>query len=204
MLSKAFFAYRRRILFTEFFSHTHQLYITLTAEHDMIHAADYIKYTLKNATAADNLLDTVTEQILLLSDLPQRFRLADDPVLANWGIRFIQINHYLAFYTIDEENRSYLLSAFFIKKVIGLPFFDRDFPFYNAMFENFYYTCKYQKRTDLYGIIPHGHHSHGRFSLLLSFLSDSFLYSFYVKYTSSSSGFSAFSIFTAVSTGPGP
>lgn len=91
-------------------------YITLTAEHDMIHAADYIKYTLKNATAADNLLDTVTEQILLLSDLPQRFRLADDPVLANWGIRSIQINHYLAFYTIDEEKQIVFIVRFLYQK----------------------------------------------------------------------------------------
>lgn len=145
-------------------------YITLTAEHDMIHAADYIKYTLKNATAADNLLDTVTEQILLLSDLPQRFRLADDPVLANWGIRFIQINHYLAFYTIDEEKQIVFIVRFLYQKVIGLPFFDSDFPFYNAMFENFYYTCKYQKRTDLYGIIPHRNHRPCRFSFFLLLL----------------------------------
>ena len=100
-----------------------------------------------------------------------------------------------------KKNRSYLLSAFFIKKVIGLPFFDRDFPFYNAMFENFYYTCKYQKRTDLYVIIPHGHHRRCRFSCFFYSISFSV---FYVKYTNSSSGFSAFSIFTAVSTGPGP
>ena len=36
-----------------------------------------------------------------LADLPQKFRLVDDPVLASWGIRFVRINNYLAFYTID-------------------------------------------------------------------------------------------------------
>ena len=94
----------------------YQLHITLTAEHDMIYAADYIKFTLKNATAADNLLDTVAKQILSLSDLPQRFRLVDDPVLAGWGIRFIQINHYLAFYTIDEEKQIVFIVRFLYQK----------------------------------------------------------------------------------------
>ena len=51
-------------------------------------AADYIEFTLKNPTAADNLLDVATEQIGSLADLPQKFRLVDDPVLASWGIRF--------------------------------------------------------------------------------------------------------------------
>ena len=83
---------------------SYQLHITSTAEHDIMRAADYIEFTLKNPDAADNLLDAATEQIGSLADLPQKFRLVDDPVLASWGIRFVIINNYLAFYTIDEEN----------------------------------------------------------------------------------------------------
>ena len=45
-------------------------------------AADYIEFTLKNPDAADNLLDAATGQISSLADLPQKFRLVDDPVLA--------------------------------------------------------------------------------------------------------------------------
>ena len=82
---------------------SYQVHITSTAEHDIMRAADYIQFTLRNPDAADNLLDAATEQIGSLADLPQKFRLVDDPVLASWGIRFVIINNYLAFYTIDEE-----------------------------------------------------------------------------------------------------
>ena len=82
---------------------SYQVHITSTAEHDIMRAADYIEFTLKNPDAADNLVDAATEQIGSLADLPQKFCLVDDPVLASWGIRFAIINNYLAFYTIDEE-----------------------------------------------------------------------------------------------------
>ena len=82
---------------------SYQVHITSTAEHDIMRAADYIEFTLKNPDAADNLLDAATEQIDSLADLPQKIRLVDDPVLASWGIRFVIINNYLAFYTIDEN-----------------------------------------------------------------------------------------------------
>ena len=42
---------------------SYQVHITFTAEHDIMRAADYIEFTLKNPTAADNLLDVATEQI---------------------------------------------------------------------------------------------------------------------------------------------
>ena len=46
---------------------SYQVHITFTAEHDIMRAADYIEFTLKNPTAADNLLDVATEQIRLIS-----------------------------------------------------------------------------------------------------------------------------------------
>ena len=85
---------------------SYQLHITSTAEHDIMRAVDYIEFVLKNPQAADNLLDTVTKQIGTLSDFPQKFHIVDDPVLASWEIRFIIINNYLAFYTINEEKQT--------------------------------------------------------------------------------------------------
>ena len=91
---------------------SYQVHITSTAEHDIMRAADYIEFTLKNPNAADNLLDAATEQIGSLADLPQKFHLVDDPVLASWGIRFVIINNYLAFYTIDEEKQSIITVSY--------------------------------------------------------------------------------------------
>ena len=60
--------------------------------------------------------DAVTEQIGSLADLPQKFRLVDDPVLASWGIRFVIINNYLAFYIIDEEKQTVIIVRFLYQK----------------------------------------------------------------------------------------
>ena len=95
---------------------SYQLYITSTAEHDIMRAVDYIEFVLKNPQAADNLLDAVTEQIGTLSDFPQNFRLVDDSVLASWKIRFVIINNYLVFYTIDEEKQTVIVVRFLYKK----------------------------------------------------------------------------------------
>ena len=93
---------------------SYQVHITSTAEHDIMRAADYIEF--KNPDAADNLLDAATEQIGSLADLPQKFHLVDDPVLASWGIRFVIINNYLAFYTIDEEKQTVIIVRFLYQK----------------------------------------------------------------------------------------
>ena len=42
---------------------SYQVYITSTAEHDIMRAADYIEFTFKNPDVADNLLDAATEWI---------------------------------------------------------------------------------------------------------------------------------------------
>ena len=94
---------------------SYQVHITSTAEHDIMRAAAF-EFTLKNPNAADNLLDAATEQIGSLADLPQKFHLVDDPVLASWGIRFVIINNYLAFYTIDEEKQTVIIVRFLYQK----------------------------------------------------------------------------------------
>ena len=95
---------------------SYHLHITSTAEHDIMRAVDYIEFILKNPLAADNLLDTVSKQIGTLSEFPQKFRIVDDPVLASWEIRFVIINNYLAFYTIDEEKQTVIVVRFLYKK----------------------------------------------------------------------------------------
>lgn len=92
------------------------IHTTSTAERDIMRAADYIEYNLKNPTAADHLLDVTTEQINSLADMPEKFLLVDDPVLTSWGIRFVIVNNYLAFYTIDEEKQMVIIVRFLFQK----------------------------------------------------------------------------------------
>ena len=77
---------------------------------------DYIEFILKKPQSTDNLLDAVTKQIGTLSEFPQKFRIVDDPVLASWEIRFVIINNFLAFYTINEEKQTVIIVRFLYKK----------------------------------------------------------------------------------------
>ena len=88
---------------------SYKIHITATAERDLLKAADYIEFSLKNLDAAD-------EQISSLAEMPQRYRLVDDPVLSSWGIRFIKVNNYLAFYTIDENKQLVIIVRFLYQK----------------------------------------------------------------------------------------
>ncbi len=81
----------------------YDIHITLSAERDLSRAADYIDFTLKNPQAADHLLDEADRQINALSQFSKQHPLADDKVLASWGIRFTQVGNYLAFYIVSDE-----------------------------------------------------------------------------------------------------
>ena len=48
--------------------------------------------------------------------MPQRYRIVDDPVLSSWEIRFIKVNNYLAFYTIDENKQLVIIVRFLYQK----------------------------------------------------------------------------------------
>lgn len=104
------------------------IHITQTAERDIMGAADHIEFNFKNPAAADHLLDVVNEQMNALSDMPQKFRLVDDPILSSWGIRFVIVNHYLAFYTIDEEKQMVIIVRFLFQKSNWNAILRRGFP----------------------------------------------------------------------------
>ena len=95
---------------------SYKVQITSAAERDLIRAADHIEFVLKNPKAADELIDEAEKQINSLSDFPEKFRLVDDPVLASWGIRFVIVNGYLAFYTISEEENLVIVVRFLFQK----------------------------------------------------------------------------------------
>lgn len=95
---------------------SYNIHITSTAERDIMKAADYIEFTLKNPDAADNPLDAADKQINSLSEMPDRFRIVDDPVLAVWEIRFVIVKNYLAFYIIDKAQQGVIVVRFLHQK----------------------------------------------------------------------------------------
>ena len=85
---------------------TYHVHITDRAERDLERALDYIEFSLKNPKASDNLLDMVEDTLSGLAHMPERYAVVDDELLAAWGIRFVQIKNYLAFYSISQETQT--------------------------------------------------------------------------------------------------
>ena len=78
---------------------TYSIDITEPAEQDIRKAVEYIDDELQNRTAAENLLDDIEKAIFSLSEMPMRYPLVTDKVLANRGIRFFPVNNYLVLYS---------------------------------------------------------------------------------------------------------
>lgn len=94
----------------------YELRITRAAENDLNEATDYIEFVLMNPQAADHLLDAVEKTLPMLSEYAERHALVDDPVLKAWGIRFVQIKNYLAFYMITEDEEKVYIVRFLYGK----------------------------------------------------------------------------------------
>jgi len=95
---------------------TYAIHITATAERDLLNASDHIEFVLKNPKAADDLINEAEKQITSLTDFPEKYNLVDDTVLASWGIRFVIVNGYLAFYTISENTKQVIVVRFLFQK----------------------------------------------------------------------------------------
>ena len=95
---------------------SYQVHITRQAEKDLNRVLDYIEFSLKNPQAADRLLDEAEHTLGSLALMPERYALPEDKLLAAWGIRFVQIRKYLAFYVIAKETQTVHIIRFLYGK----------------------------------------------------------------------------------------
>ncbi len=95
---------------------SYSTHITNAAQLDLLNAANHIEFILKNPKAADDLLAEAEKQISGLANFPEKFRLVNDPVLASWGIRFVVVNNYLAFYIISDSESTITVVRFLYRK----------------------------------------------------------------------------------------
>ncbi|MBQ9531811.1 MAG: type II toxin-antitoxin system RelE/ParE family toxin [Eubacterium sp.] len=94
----------------------YKIVITNPAENDLRDAISYISNKLKNKIAAKNLLDETENMINSLSDMPERYSVVNDAVLAAQGIRMINITNYSAFYVVREESKSITVLRFLFSR----------------------------------------------------------------------------------------
>lgn len=94
----------------------YNIHVAEEAERDVEDAARYIMVSLKNPVAAADLLTEFDEAANSLEHMPERYPLVDDIVLASWGIRFIQVKNYLAFYTVSPQTAAVHIIRFLYSK----------------------------------------------------------------------------------------
>ena len=90
--------------------------ISESAERDIRQAIAYIEEELQNRTSAEKLLDDVEKAILSLTDMPLRYPLAADKILASWGIRYFSVNNYFIFYVVREKTKTVVIERFLYKR----------------------------------------------------------------------------------------
>lgn len=94
----------------------YELRVASAAERDIEDAADYIEYMLLNPQAAEELLNAIDDVLPTLQEAPKRIALVSDPVLNAWGIRFVRIKNYLAFFVVDDDARRVTVLRFLYAK----------------------------------------------------------------------------------------
>ena len=84
---------------------TYAIRISLSADTDLKKTIRYISITLSNPEAAKTLINKFQDIIDSLRSMPKRHPLADDTILSDWGIRYLNCGHYLLFYQVDDAAR---------------------------------------------------------------------------------------------------
>ncbi len=84
----------------------YKIVITELAERDLEQAADYIAYTLKNPSAAKNIVKGIRKQINRLRSYPKAHELDDDLLLADLGIRKTYYKEYKVYYITDDGSKT--------------------------------------------------------------------------------------------------
>jgi len=79
----------------------YQIRLLNVAEEDFTEIVSYI--AADNPSAANTLANKIEKKLELLSDNPKLGRIPRDEEIRNLGYRYIIIQNYIVFYTIDEK-----------------------------------------------------------------------------------------------------
>jgi len=79
--------------------------ISLAANNDLNEIFTYITDVSDAEQTAFNLMREIQDMILSLGEMPGRFGISREPMLAKRGYRRITIKKYVILYTIDEKNK---------------------------------------------------------------------------------------------------
>lgn len=84
---------------------TYKIEISEPAENDLRDIIRYISSQLSAPMTAMNMMETIEEALLGLSEMPQKCSAVRDDRLASMGYRKLLIKNYVAFFTVDEASK---------------------------------------------------------------------------------------------------
>lgn len=100
--------------------------LTAPALLDIQKALTYITLNLQNKTAADNLYITINSKINNLPNFPNKYPLVNDPKLLYQQIRYIPVDNYLIFYSVNESEQQIQILRFLYTKSNWLAILKRN------------------------------------------------------------------------------
>lgn len=100
--------------------------LTAPALLDIQKALTYITLNLQNKTAADNLYITINSKISNLPNFPNKYPLVNDPKLLYQQIRYIPVDNYLIFYSVNESEQQIQILRFLYAKSNWLAILKRN------------------------------------------------------------------------------
>lgn len=100
--------------------------LTAPALLDIQKALTYITLNLQNKTAADNLYITINSKINNLPNFPNKYPLVTDPKLLYQQIRYIPVDNYLIFYSVNESEQQIQILRFLYAKSNWLAILKRN------------------------------------------------------------------------------
>lgn len=91
---------------------TYKLISTALFIDNLNEVTDYISCKLHNPSAAQKLLNKVSDTISLIGDNPYLFPLYHNDILAKRGYRYTVVSNYLLLYQVDEIKQEIYISRF--------------------------------------------------------------------------------------------
>ena len=85
--------------------------ITPQASEQMSEIFGYISGTLKEAVAAERLLQELQKSILSLNTMPKRVLLTDEEPWRSYGIRKMLVKNFLVYFWVNEELKEVHITA---------------------------------------------------------------------------------------------
>ena len=80
--------------------------ITAQAQTDLRDIYEYIAFALQSKINADRLLDLIEQEIMSLSEMPERYKTLDLGFEASKIVRMVSVNHYCVIYHVSKEQNT--------------------------------------------------------------------------------------------------